>query len=154
MLTKLECITLLNGHDTTLEVEAFKEVWQHLHSLGATYELQSRIGLQHLCNERSVVGLHVVSHQIVGLATIEGCLQVCLPLLALATVGSIQHRNLLIVDEIGIITHALRHHILTFKQVDVKIINTDVLNGFTNHIHCSYLFFSFSTILASHSCFF
>ena len=133
VLAKLECIALLDSDDTSLEVEALEEVRQHLHGCGTAYELQTGIGLQHPGNKCSVVRLHVVSHQIVWLATIEGGLQVCLPLFALATVGSIHDRDLLIINEIGIITHALRHHILAFKQIDVKIINTDVLNGITNH---------------------
>ena len=101
-----------------------------------------------------MVGLHVVSHQIVWLAAIECSLEVGLPLFAFTTVCSIHYRNLLIFDKIGIITHALRHYILTLKQIDVKIVNTDVLNGITNHIHIFYLFVSISFRHASNSRFF
>ena len=136
MTAQRECIALLDGDDTSLKVTAFKEVGKHLHSLSATHQFQSRISLQHPGDKSRVVGLHVVGHQIVGLATIECGLQVCLPRFSFATVGSVHDRDLLVVDKIGVITHAFRHHILTLKQIDVKIVDTDVLNGITYHIHC------------------
>ena len=138
MLAQLERIALFDRDDAPFEVETFEEVGQHFHSLGTANKLQIRVSLEHLSDERSVVGLHVVSHQIIRLATIECGLQVCLPRFALTTIGSIHYRNLLIVNEIGIITHAFRHYILTLKQIDVKIINTDVLNRITYHIHSLY----------------
>ena len=82
-----------------------------------------------------MIRFHVMSHQIIWLATVKCSHQIRLPLLTFATVCRIQHCNLLIVDKIGIITHALGHNILTLKKIDVEIIYTDILDGITNHIH-------------------
>ena len=86
-----------------------------------------------------MVGLHVVCHQIVWLAIAQRSLQVSLPLLALAAVGGIQDGNLVIVDEIGVITHALGHYILALEQINVEVVDTDILDGITNHIHIRYI---------------
>ena len=134
MMTQFECIALLHSDDTPLEVETLEEVGQHLHSLSATHQLQARILLQHPCDECRMVGFHVMGYQIVWLATIERSRQVSLPLLSFATIGSIHHSYLVIVNQIGIITHALRHNILALKEIDVEIVNTDILDGISNHI--------------------
>ena len=47
VMTQFESIALLDGDDTTLEVETFKEIGQHFYRLGAANQLQTRIYLQH-----------------------------------------------------------------------------------------------------------
>ena len=135
MTTQRECIAILNSYNAPFEVNALEEIRQHFNGWSAAYKLQTRIGFQHPCNECSMVGLHMVSHQIIRLATTQCSFQILLPLFALATVGSIQYCYLLIVNEIGIITHALGHYILTLKQIDVEIVDSDVLNAITHNIY-------------------
>ena len=100
MTTQRECIAILNSYNAPFEVNALEEIRQHFYGWSATYKLQTRIGFQHPCNECSMVGLHMVSHQIIRLATTQCSFQILLPLFTLATVGSIQYCYLLIVNEI------------------------------------------------------
>ena len=139
MLAQWQCVTLFHGDYSSCKVHAIKEVGQHLYSLSAAHQLHSGISLQHPGYQCRVVGLHVVSHQIVRLVSVQGFNEVCLPLLTLTGIGCVQHCNLLIFNEIRVITHALGHHILTLKQIDVQIVYTDVLYAVAYHIHSYFL---------------
>ena len=132
MLAQSQCITLFYSDHATCKINAIKKVSQHLHGLCTAYQLHTRISLQHPSNECRVIGLHVVSHQVVRLSAVQSSRQILFPLLTLSAVSSIHHCYLLIINEIRVITHALGHHILALKQIDVQIVYTDILYAVTN----------------------
>ena len=107
-----------------------EELGQHLLCLCAEHNLQGRELLGHTCDERGVVGFHVVHHEIVWCASGECFGQIAVPLVALASVGSVHDGHLLVQDEIAVITHALGHFVLSLKEIYVEVIYSDVANVF------------------------
>ena len=117
MCSKRKGVALLYWQNTPLEVCSFKEVGQHFCRSSRKHHLHRRISIHRFCNERGVVGFHVMYHQIVGLATVKHCGQIGFPFFALACIYGIHYRNLLIQDHIAVIAHAFGYNILAFKKV-------------------------------------
>ena len=69
-------------------------------------------------------------NKIVDFASLQTLGKIIPPCFALALVGGVEHSHLLIENKVGVITHAFRHVILTFKEVNVQIINANVFNLF------------------------
>ena len=95
-----------------------------------------------------MVRFQVVNHQVIRLASSESSLQIGKPLAHLVRIDRIRHGNLFVHNHIRIVRHALGHHILTFEQIQVAIIDTDVLDIFAKVLHGSFpVFFSILFIL-------
>ena len=82
-----------------------------------------------------MVRFQVMNHQVVRLATSESCFQIGEPLAHLVRIDRIRHGNLFVYNHIGIVRHALGHHILTFEQINVAIVDTDILDIFAKILH-------------------
>ena len=77
-----------------------------------------------------MVGLQMVDDQVIGFAAVQRFCQAHLPGLALAGVDGVQDGHLLVEDQVGIVSHALGHDILAFKEIEVEVIDADVFDGF------------------------
>jgi len=75
-----------------------------------------------------MVRFHVMDHQVVGLPAVQGLFQVRQPLRSLPGIDRIHHGHFFVQDDIGIVSHPLGDDILAFKQVEVHIVDTDVLD--------------------------
>ena len=127
VLTQLHHVALLDHHSPVGVIHT-SELLEHGEGLGVANELHLGITLSHLGHTTSVVGLHVMHHQVVGLTIAQHLVQVGQPLLGLAGVHSVQNGHLLVHDHIGVVGNALGHYILAFKQVNVGIIAADSIN--------------------------
>ncbi len=76
-----------------------------------------------------MVRLHVMDDQVVGRPAGERFGQVGLPFLAFAAVGRVEHGDLLVENDIGVIGHALGDDVLALEEVEVEIVDTDELDG-------------------------
>ena len=75
-----------------------------------------------------MVGLHMLHHQIIRLTAVQSVLQIVQPGMGKAGIHRIHDSDLLIQDHIGIISHTVGDNVLTFKQVDLMVINANILN--------------------------
>ena len=87
-----------------------------------------------------MIGLHVLHDQIIRLSAVQDFLQITEPLIGKFHVHSVHDSDLLVHDDIGIVCHAERDNILTFKQVDLMIIDADILDRICN-LHKNILHF-------------
>ena len=76
-----------------------------------------------------MIRFQVGDHQIIYLASCQSIHEILFPCLGTSGIHCIHKRDLLIQNQIGIVGNALRHNILTFKQIDGGIIHTDVSNS-------------------------
>ena len=77
-----------------------------------------------------------MDHKIVGGASAGHRLDVLQPLVAEASIDRIHHRRLGILDEIAVVGHAQRNHVLTLEKVDIMVVHAYVKNIFCyRHIH-------------------
>ena len=75
---------------------------------------------------RGMVRLHVRDDEIVGLPARKSVLDVAEPFRDLRLVHGVHDGDLLVHDDIGVVTHALGHDILPFKEVERGVVNADV----------------------------
>ena len=68
----------------------------------------------------------MLNDQIIRLTSIQRFVHIGKPLLCKMDIYGIHDRSLLIHDQIGIVGHTVRHLILSFKQVYLMVIDTDV----------------------------
>ena len=126
VVAKLQSITLFHQKQTALKTGAVEEVGQHLGGCGGAHERHLGIKAHHLTDESGVVGLHVVADEIVGLTACKGFRKLTLPLRSHTGVGRIHHGDLVVEDDVAVVTHAFGHHILALEEVDVEIVGTDI----------------------------
>ena len=129
VMAKFQSITLFHQKQAALKADAVEEVGQHLGSGGGAHERHLGIKAHHLTDESGVIGLHVVADEIVGLTACEGFRKLTLPLRPHSGVGRIHHGDLVVEDDVAVVTHALGHHILALEEVDVEIVGTDIANA-------------------------
>ena len=119
-------VALLDGQCPALQAEPLKVEAHQLQGLGGAHNGEVGAQLQGAQYAGTVVGLHVLHHQIVGLAAAQGLLQVGGPLVHLALVGSVDDGHLVVHQHVGVIAHALRQVILTLKELQLGIIHADI----------------------------
>ena len=77
-----------------------------------------------------MVGLHVLNHKVVGLASAQRVLKIVKPLVGKGGIHRVHNGDLLVRDQIGIIRHAVRHYVLTLKEINGMIVHTNVSDVF------------------------
>ena len=128
MGTEREGIALLYGNGAPFERGALEELRHHIDSASRGYNLHLGVLCHDLGDIAGMVGLHVVNHQVVGLALAKGIAEILPPLLALALIHRIHNGHLIVEDKVGVVRDTVRHYILTFEQVNVGVVNTYVKN--------------------------
>ena len=91
-----------------------------------------------------MVGLHMLHHQVVGLAAAQGVFNVLEPFAGLLLVDGVHDGDLVVENHIGIVAHAVGHHILTLEEIHLVVVGADINNGigdFFQHLHCSFTAF-------------
>ena len=118
-----------------------EEVFHHGKSLCGGHNGRLRERLHETENAAGMVRLHMLDDQIVRLPCAQDGADVAKPDIRIAGVHGIHNGDLLVQDHIGIICHAVRHHILPFKKIKVMVVDTCILNGIGNcHTAAFFLF--------------
>ena len=73
-----------------------------------------------------VVGLHVVDDQVVRLTALQRLAHVGKPLVAEMLVDGIEHGNLLIHNDVGIVAYAVRYGVQALEQIDIMVIHAHI----------------------------
>ena len=83
-----------------------------------------------------MIGFQMLHNQVVRSLSIECLLQILFPFLCLGGIHRIHNGHLLILNQIRVVGHTQRHIVLTFEEIYVKVIHTDVF-----HIRCNCIIF-------------
>ena len=75
-----------------------------------------------------MVGLHVLHDQVVGLSALQGGGEVVQPLVGEFGIHRVHHGDLLVPDHIGVVGHAVGHHILPLEQVHLVVVYAYIQN--------------------------
>ena len=133
--TEVKLVTIMNSA-RALHRDAFVELLHEEKGFFRCQNLRLRIRLTESANRTTMIGLHMLHNQIIGLATFQRSCQFLQPFVGLTRVNRIHYRNLLSSQQITVIAHSFRQFILTFKEVQLGIITTDIRYGF----HTDYIF--------------
>ena len=137
LLAKSNGIAILHLYGTLCDaIESF----HHLESLLVANYLYLWIVFLDEGNRTAVVGLHVVDNQVVHLAVANDLVDVFNKLCEEVHLDSIDETHFLVVDEIRVIAHTIRQWPQTFKQRLVTIVDTNVVNVFSNFLHSMNVF--------------
>ena len=109
------------------------ELLQHLVRGAGSHHLRVWVALQECTHRTAMVGLHVLHDEVGRLRTVECGFQLRHPLVGLASVHRIHHGDAVRHEDITIVAHALRHMVLTLKQVQIGIVHTDVFYFLGKH---------------------
>ena len=127
----------LAHNDAAVRVIGAEELLHHGEGLGRGDDGGLGVGLQEHVDVGGVVRLHVVDHQIVGLAAIQLSADVAQPLLAEVLVHGVHDGHLLVENDVGIIAHAVGDHILTLEQVHLMVVDADIADIIGNEHACT-----------------
>ena len=94
-----------------------------------------RISIYEILDIRRVIRLHMLYDQIVRFASIQHIGHVVQPFMGKIDIHRVHDSDLLVQDHIGIIRHAVRNHILSFKQVYLMVVDTHIADAFCNVWH-------------------
>ena len=125
VLTQAQGIALADDN-AAVGIVISKELLHHGESLGGGYHSGLGIDLQEIGNVGGVVRLHMLHHQIIRLAALEGVLDVVQPFVGKILVHGVHDGDLVIHNGVGIVGHTVGDHILPLEQVDLVVIDTDV----------------------------
>ena len=126
MSAERERIALFDRYRALREIDPLEELRHHLHRACRCDDLHLRELAQKSLNATCVVGLQMVNNEVVGRATAECREQFRVPLVVLARIDRIHHRNFLIENQIGVVRDAVGDDVLALEQIQIGVINTDI----------------------------
>ena len=112
-----------------------EELGHHQKGLGIAHHGCLGIALQEFHNIGRMVRLHVLHHQIIQLPGPQHSGNVFQPLLPEVLIHGVHHGYLLIQNHIGIVRHAIGHHILSLEQIHLMVVHADIANIIGNHLY-------------------
>ena len=85
-----------------------------------------RIYLHEIHNVRGMIRLHMLDHQVIRLSVPQHLCKIIQPLMREVNVHGVHNRNLLIHDDIGVVSHTVRYDILSLKKVHLVVIDPHI----------------------------
>ena len=73
-----------------------------------------------------MIGLHVLDDEVIRLFAVKRFFQLIQPLVREAFVHGVHDRGLVVLHDVGIVSHAVRHDVLTFEEVDLVIVDAGI----------------------------
>ena len=134
VLAQLQGVALLDLNAAFRKVGA-EEVLHHGEGLGRTDEGGVGVGVHKDLDVGAVVGLHVLDHQVVGLAAAELGGQVGEPLPGEVLVHGVHDGDFPVQDQVGVVGHTQRHLVLALEEVDLVVVDANVADVPCN-CHC------------------
>ena len=131
------------NHNPAIGVVVTEEVLHHAESLGGRDNHSVGVDLQEVGNVGGVVHFHVLYHQVVRLAAFQDLLNFIQPFMGEASVHGIHDSNLFVQDDIRVVGHTVGYNILTFEQVYLMVVDTNI----TDIIGNEHSVFSLSVII-------
>ena len=131
MISERKSTTVFYFDPASGEVE-IKKVLDHVKGFYIGNNCGVRINLEKVCNIGSVIWLHMLYNEIIRFAVIQNLLDIIQPFMRKVGVYSIHDSDLFIQDHIGVVGHTVWNFVLTFKKVNLMVINTDVFDSICN----------------------
>ena len=82
-----------------------------------------------------MVGLQVMNDKIIGLPSGKRLREVFLPGDPLPCIDGVKDGQFFPFQEVGIVGHPLGNDILTFKQIEIEVVDADVADGFGDALY-------------------
>ena len=132
----------LFDHELALRIIGAEELFHHGKRLGAGYHDGVLVKFHERGNIGRVIWLHVLNDQVIGMAVAQKSPDLIQPFLLEMSVHCVHNGDLFVQDDIGIVCHAVRNHVLPFKEIHIMVVDADILDIFGNfHFHA--LLYSF-----------
>ena len=106
-----------------------EEILHHRKCLRRRNDLRVRILACKRHDVCRMVRFHMLDDQIIGLASGQRVFEIVKPFMFETGVDGIEHGDLPIHHDIGIVCHAVRYDILSLEQVDRMVVDADIKNG-------------------------
>ncbi len=106
-----------------------EELLHHGKGLGIADDNSLRINRKEFLDAGGMIRLHMLNDQIIRLCAVERCRNIVQPLLREMCIRRIHNGGFFVLDDIGIISHAVRDVILSLEQVNLMIVDANVQDG-------------------------
>ena len=133
MRTEFKSVALFNGGNSR-RVNIAK-LRQHTKCRTGHNKLHIRIFIRNCLNTIAMVRFKMLNNEIIGFFTTQRFTQIFLPSVNGDFIHCVHNSNFVIKNNIGVISHSLFEHILTFKKVNVVIVYTYVFYTITYFNH-------------------
>ena len=130
-------------------IGAAEELLHHRKGLYVAHHGDVRIGLDKIVDVGGVIRLHVLHDEVVRLAAVQRRLHIVQPFVGEMLVHGVEHADLFVQHDVGIVAHAVGHDVLALKQIDGMVVHADVddVFGYIVHAGTSLAFSSINSIL-------
>ena len=130
-------------------IGAAEELLHHRKRLGVAHHGDVRVGLDEIVDVGGVIRLHVLHDEVVRLAAVQRRLDIVQPLVGEVLVHGVEHADLFVQHDVGIVAHAVGHDVLALKQIDGMVVHADIddVFGYIVHAGTSLAFSSINSIL-------
>ena len=139
MLAQVQGVALAH-HDAAVSIVGAEEILHHGKRLGGGDHNGLRVQAQEFVDVGGVVRLHMLNHQEVGLPAGQSLFHIVQPLMGEVCIHGVHDGHLLVQNGVGIVSHAVRHHILALKEVHFMVVDADIANIVGNK-HRAYLLY-------------
>ncbi len=128
VLSEGERVPVLDLELFVTEVELLEEAGHHREGLSVADDDCVGELTDEVHDVGGVVGLHVLNDEVVGLPAAERFVEVCEPLIGEVFVNGVEHSDLLVEYDIGIVSHAVGDDVLTLEEVEIVVVDAYVKN--------------------------
>lgn len=103
-----------------------EELPHHRKCLGVRNDNGIGIYLHEIHDVCRMIGLHVLNYKIIGLLSVESLFEIVEPFVCEVRVNGVHDRDLVIRDEIRVVSHAVFNAVLPLEQIDLSVVYSDV----------------------------
>ena len=114
MAAKIQRVTFLDHHPAIL-VRRAVEVLHHIECLSRSDNLSCRVCVHETCDVCGMIGFHMLDDQKIGRAAVKHRSHIGHPFLTECRIDRIHDRDALAADDVGVVSHAIRHDVLPFE---------------------------------------
>ena len=103
-----------------------EELPHHRKCLGVRNDNGIGIYLHEIHDVCRMIGLHVLYYEIIRLPAVESLLEIVEPFVCEVRVNGVHDRDLVVLDEIRVVSHAVFNAVLPLEQIDLSVVYSDV----------------------------
>ena len=131
MISKRKCAAVFYFDPAISEIQ-LKEILDHVECFHIGNNRSVWINFEEVCNVCGMVRFHMLYDQIIWCTSIENLLDIVQPFMSKVGIYGIHNCNLVIQDYVGVVGHAIRNFVLSFKKVNLVVIYTCVSDCICN----------------------
>ena len=131
MISKRKCAAVFYFDPAISEIQ-IKEILDHVECFFVGNNCSVRINFEEICNVCCMVRFHMLYNKIIGHFPVKNLFYIVQPFFRKKSIHCVHNCDFIIQDHIGVVGHAIRNFVLSFKKVNLVVIYTCVSDCICN----------------------